>query len=165
MSVNNDDHRPFLRNSETIRRFATLSKARTGMSTNGRFERRVFLTIPLYLHDSNRSVPADLALTENVSSHGVRIVTKRAGSPGEEWQIAAIANGIRREVRVVYSEELSNRNFRIGLELEDAAQNWWDGSQESRSHAKTATARRSVSPQFAGARLAPRSSSEAPSRS
>jgi PilZ domain len=132
---------------------------------NGRLESRVFLTVPLYLHDSNKSVPADLALTENVSSHGARIVTKRAGNPGEEWQIAAIANGVRRDVRVVYCEELSNRNFCIGLELEDAAQNWWDGSQESRTDAKIATARRSVSPQFARARLAPRSSSGAPSRS
>jgi len=126
---------------------------------NGRFESRVFLTVPLYLHDSTKSVPADLALTENVSSHGARIVTKRAGNPGEEWQIAAMANGIRRDARVVYCEELSNRNFCIGLELEESAQNWWDGSQEPRRRGRPASS------QFARARVAPRPSSEAPSRS
>jgi len=118
------------------------------MRMNGRFETRVFLTVPLYLHDSNKSVPADLALTENVSSHGVRIVTKRAGNPGEEWQIAAMSNGIRHDARVVYCEALSNHNFCVGLELEQSAQNWWDGAQELQAARKLRPNGRSVRPGF-----------------
>lgn len=107
------------------------------MPMNGRFEIRVFLTVALYLHDSNKSVPADLALTENVSAHGARIVTKRAGNPGEEWQIAAISNGIRHDVRVIYCVALSKHNFCIGLELEEPAQNWWDGCHELRRRGRS----------------------------
>jgi hypothetical protein len=99
---------------------------------NGRFENRVFLTVPLYLRDPNKSVPADLALTENVSAHGARIVTKRSGNPGEQWQVAAISNGVRHHARVIYCVAVSKHNFCIGLELEEPAQNWWDGCHELR---------------------------------
>ncbi|HVB87434.1 MAG TPA: hypothetical protein VNK23_12310 [Candidatus Dormibacteraeota bacterium] len=98
------------------------------------------MTVALYLHDSNKPVPADLALTGNVSAHGARIVTKRAGNPGEEWQVAAISNGIRHDARVIYCIALSKQNFCIGLELEQPVQNWWDGCHELRKHGRSANA-------------------------
>ncbi|MGH9716758.1 MAG: PilZ domain-containing protein [Candidatus Acidiferrales bacterium] len=112
---------------------------------NGRFETRIFLTVPLYLHESHKTVAADLALTENVSAHGARVVTKRPGRPGEEWQIAALSGGIQLAARVVYCEALANHNFCVGLELGESAQNWWSVSRGIPGDAKTERACRQES--------------------
>jgi hypothetical protein len=73
---------------------------------------------------SHRALP-DLALTENVSPRGARIVTKRFRKPGELCELASLTGGFYMAARVVYCERLANRNYCIGLELQDYQQDWW----------------------------------------
>jgi hypothetical protein len=96
---------------------------------NGRFETRVFLTMPLYLCDPKGALPSTLALTENVSARGARIVTKLTAAAGERWLIAALTGNLRISAQVMYCEPSSNNNFCIGLQLEHPVHNWWNQSQ------------------------------------
>ena len=93
---------------------------------NGRFETRVFLTMPLYLSDPNGSLPSRLALTENVSARGARVVTRETVIVGESWLITLLAGDLRVSAQVVYCKPSSNNNFCIGLQLERPVQNWWN---------------------------------------
>ena len=112
------------------------------MSMNGRLETRVILTVPLYLHDANRSVPADLALTENVIAPTVRASSRNAPAVPAKNGNSGNSNGIRHYARVVYCDALSSHNFCVGLELEEPVRNWWDGCDiNCRAHAKTTAAR------------------------
>lgn len=115
------------------------------MPTNGRFETRVSLTIPLYLLDPKLPSPSMLALTENVSARGARIVTKQTAIAGENWQIAALSGELRLVAQVIYCEPLSNNNFCIGLRLEHPIQNWWrKGGSASNADAADAIAAQSM---------------------
>lgn len=100
------------------------------MHMNGRFETRFFVTIPLYLMDPVHSALMDLALTENVSPRGLRIVSKRCAEPGESWDIRPLSGGLRIPVRVVYCEKTGRHSFCIGLRLIDPIQQWWNGRRE-----------------------------------
>ena len=102
-------------------------KRANAMAMNGRFETRVFLTIPLYLLGPSAQSCSSLALTENVSARGARIVTKRYAAPGECWQLTALSGDLRLPVRVIYCEAASNGNFCIGLQLDRPVKEWWNG--------------------------------------
>jgi hypothetical protein len=71
----------------------------------------------------------DLALTENVSPRGARIITKRARKAGDSCGLASLSGGFYVSARVVYCERLPNRNYCIGLELQESQQNWWQPSR------------------------------------
>lgn len=95
------------------------------MRTNGRFEARVLLRLAILMHSPSQTGPADLALTENVSPRGTRVITKRPRKPGEVCELSALAGGVFISARVVYCRRLPNRNYCIGLELQDSEQDWW----------------------------------------
>ncbi len=100
------------------------------MHMNGRFETRLFVTVPLYLLDPKHSDLVDLALTENVSPCGVRIVSKRCAEPGGAWELRSLSGGLQISVRVIYCEKVRRHSFRIGLRLLDPVQQWWNGGSE-----------------------------------
>lgn len=96
---------------------------------NGRFETRVFLTMPLYLCDPKGALPSRLALTENVSARGARIVTRETVATGESWFITPLTGDLRVSAQVIYCEPSSNNNFCIGLQLERPVHSWWNKRQ------------------------------------
>lgn len=100
------------------------------MHMNGRFETRLFVTVPLYVLDPTHPDLVDLALTENVSPCGVRILSKRCAQPGESWELRPLSGELQMSVRVIYCEKIRRHNFRIGLRLLDPIQQWWNGGRE-----------------------------------
>lgn len=104
-------------------------KDSTMMRMNGRFEARTQLTLPLYVQSIKAPACADLALTENVSPRGARIVTKRSATVGEWWQLSTLSPGEPVLARVVYCEQLSHRSFCIGLEMRQPIQHWWTATR------------------------------------
>ena len=99
------------------------------MRTNARFETRVFLTLPFLIRSGLGSSLAGLALTENVSPRGARLMSKVFLKPGELCELATLSGDFRVAAHVVYCERLANRSYRIGLELQDSRQNWWHSSR------------------------------------
>ena len=90
----------------------------------GRVEKRIPLELPLQISGLKSLGLADLiekTTTENVSTHGVRILTKRALLPQERLLVTSLS--AREEpipARVVYCEPLTEGVFAVGLQLEKA---------------------------------------------
>jgi hypothetical protein len=95
------------------------------MSLDGRIETRLPLTIQVNLVSTHA---ADAVLTENVSSRGARVVTKRRWQPGEHQWITPVSGKFHLQARVVYCQPVSNDSFHVGLALQDSFASWWDGS-------------------------------------
>ena len=93
-------------------------------TSSGRVEKRIPLEIRVQISAVQSLGPADLiekTTTENVSSHGVRILTKRALLPQERLLVTSLS--AREEpipARVVYCEPLAEGVFAVGLQLEKA---------------------------------------------
>ena len=91
----------------------------------GRVEKRIPMELPLQISGGQSLGPAGLIIekttTENVSTHGVRILTKRALLPQERLFVTSLS--AREEpipARVVYCEPLAEGVFAVGLQLEKA---------------------------------------------
>jgi hypothetical protein len=97
------------------------------MQTNGRFEARVLLRLAVLMRSASDPALECLALTENVSSRGARILTKRPRKSGELCELSALAGDVFVSARVVYCERLASRTYCIGFELQDPQQDWWHG--------------------------------------
>ena len=93
-------------------------------TSSGRVEKRIPLEIRVQISAVQSLGPADLiekTTTENVSTHGVRILTKRALLPQERLLVTSLS--AREEpipARVVYCEPLAEGVFAVGLQLEKA---------------------------------------------
>lgn len=83
----------------------------------GRSESRIAkaVTLDICLYDDQKS--EERTLTENVSSHGARVLTQHAMRPGQEVVVVLPQEGIRSEAHIVYCERLAPNKFAIGLEL------------------------------------------------
>ncbi len=63
-------------------------------------------------------------ITENVSTHGVRVVSSKPCKPNERLNIRSLPGDFRARARVVYCEPMGPDSFAIGLQLLAAAGNW-----------------------------------------
>ena len=61
-------------------------------------------------------------MTENVSSHGMRVRTVRSWKPGTQALIKSPIRELWAGARIVYCHSLSHDSFALGLELLTAAQ-------------------------------------------
>jgi len=55
--------------------------------------------------------------TENVSSRGLRAITKRLWQPGAELLVTFAGEGIQRQASVAYCQRLKRKRFAVGLKL------------------------------------------------
>ena len=67
--------------------------------------------------------PAEKAISQNLSSHGMRLTTDHAWRPGEQALVSS-QGGVRTEAKVVYCEYLGSDKFAVGLELVRPVENW-----------------------------------------
>jgi hypothetical protein len=89
-----------------------------------RLEDRISLTVRVDLYSLNVRQRVQEALTENVSPHGVRVVSSRPWKPNERLNLHSLPGDFRARARVVYCEPLGVNSFAIGLQLLAAAGNW-----------------------------------------
>src|SRR5260221_10581881 len=89
----------------------------------GRVEKRIHLEVTLQISGLQKPGLADLPekmTTENVSAHGVRVLTKRALPPQERLLVASpISNEEPIPARVVYCQPLAEGVFGVGLQFEE----------------------------------------------
>jgi hypothetical protein len=89
-----------------------------------RLEDRIPLTVRVDLCSLNVRQRVQEALTENVSPHGVRVVSSRPWRTNERLNLHSLPGDFRARARVVYCEPLGVNSFAIGLQLLAAAGNW-----------------------------------------
>jgi len=84
----------------------------------GRREKRNSAKIELQIRKL-RDLPsvAEVVLTENLSRHGIRVLSTTAWEPGEHLCIRASLGGSEMRARVVYCRHLESEKFALGVEL------------------------------------------------
>jgi PilZ domain-containing protein len=87
------------------------------MPLGGRTEKRIPLTVPVYLVSTKELRVVEKALTENVSPHGARVATKQHWQPGEQTRLSRLTGDHQLSGRVVYCQRLTRGRFCVGLEF------------------------------------------------
>jgi PilZ domain len=107
----------------TAVRYGTTSREHLEMATRtGRVEKRTQLEVPMQISRLREPGSRDLTektITENVSTHGVRVLTKRALPPQERLLvISSIGSEEPIPARVIYCQPLAEGVFGVGLQFE-----------------------------------------------
>src|SRR5260370_19074782 len=70
---------------------------------DGRLEKRLTMSVPVYLASLGEPRARERKVTENVSPHGARVISKRSWRSGEEALIAPLTGEFPQVGTVVYS--------------------------------------------------------------
>ncbi|MBZ5654682.1 MAG: PilZ domain-containing protein [Acidobacteriia bacterium] len=88
----------------------------------GRVEKRIDREVPMQISGLQKPGSTDLSektTTENVSAHGVRVLTRRALPPQERLLLTSLVGSDRPiPARVVYCQPLAEGVFGVGLRFE-----------------------------------------------
>jgi hypothetical protein len=66
----------------------------------------------------------EIATTIDVSSHGVRVVTKNVWQPNQDVFVRSIRGNLHSRARVAHCEQYGNDCYSLGLELYSASGDW-----------------------------------------
>ena len=83
----------------------------------GRSEKRTPTELALELSHVGKTSVKERVLTVNVSSRGLRVLTKSMWLPGARARVSFAGEDIDERARVVYCQRLANKRFAVGLEL------------------------------------------------
>ena len=94
---------------------------------NGRIEKRLPTSVPVYLASLEEPRSRERTLTENVSPHGARVISQRFWQSGEESLIAPLTGGTAIG-RVIYCLPKGGDRFCLGVEFQDRTVKWGEHS-------------------------------------
>ena len=89
-----------------------------------RIEKRLPALIPVYLTSMEDRHARERTLTENVSPHGARVMSKRSWRPGEDSLITLSAEGFAQVAKVIYCLPRAGYQFCLGIEFPGRAVKW-----------------------------------------
>jgi hypothetical protein len=89
-----------------------------------RAERRLARAVAVQLSTVEASPSVEKTFTENVSSHGSRVVTKQRWKPEERVLLESLESDFQSQARVVYCQLLPRNNFAVGLDLFSPTAEW-----------------------------------------
>jgi PilZ domain-containing protein len=92
--------------------------------SNGRSERRIPKTVSVELCLADDLTFKERTLTENVSAHGVRVLTQQSMRPKEHAMVISVNDGVRSRAKVVYCQRAAENRFAVGLELSARVESW-----------------------------------------
>jgi hypothetical protein len=69
-------------------------------------------------------VPAQEAVTVNVSPRGARVLTKQPWKPNDRLDVRSLLGNFRSRARVVYCVPTSTNQFAVGLQFSAAVGQW-----------------------------------------
>src|SRR5882757_5978542 len=98
-----------------------------------RIQKRTHASVALQISSAEQPFITELAFSENVSLHGVRVVTERAWKPGERVIVKSYHGSIQSRAKVIYCYRLAEARYAVGLELHSAVGTWLDTSQTRKS--------------------------------
>ena len=101
-----------------------LNASGRGTMSNGRSERRIPKTVTVEVCLADDLTLKERALTENVSAHGVRVLTQRSMRPKQQAMIISLNDGVWSRAKVVYCQRAAENRFAVGLELSASVEPW-----------------------------------------
>ena len=92
----------------------------------GRMEKRLPIAIVVRLtHAQDQPANgAEVTYTDNVSSHGARVVSNRPWEPGEVAQVTSVKDEITIRGKVVYCHKHQENRYLIGLNFQGRDVTW-----------------------------------------
>ncbi|PYU84943.1 MAG: hypothetical protein DMG50_02770 [Acidobacteria bacterium] len=91
---------------------------------SGRYEKRTARAVTVAVLRLDESQLNKVAVTENVSPRGARIVTDWNCTPGKHVLVTAPEEGVKSLARVVYCQRLESTKFAVGLQLVVRVEEW-----------------------------------------
>jgi len=91
---------------------------------DGRIEKRLPTSVPVYLATLDDPRTRERTLTENVSPHGARVISKRIWQAGQGSLITLSAGGFAQVGRVIYCMPTDGYRFCLGIEFRERAVKW-----------------------------------------
>ncbi len=91
---------------------------------DGRLEKRLPTSVPVYLAPLEDPRAPERTLTENISFHGACVISKRSWRRGEGSLITPLAGGFAQAGRVIYCLQRAGNRFCLGVEFPDGAVKW-----------------------------------------
>src|SRR5712664_3627201 len=89
-----------------------------------RLEKRLTMSVPVYLASLGEPRARERTLTENISPHGARVISKRSWQSGEESLITLLAGGFQQVARVIYCLPKAGDRFCLGVEFPNRTVKW-----------------------------------------
>src|SRR6267378_2611603 len=96
---------------------------------DGRIEKRLPIAVPVYLASLEEPRARERTLTENVSPHGARVISKRSWQSGEESLITPLTGEFPQVGRVIYCLQRTRDRFSVGVEFPDRTVKWGEYSR------------------------------------
>jgi len=91
----------------------------------GRLEKRLTLSVPVFLASFGEPRARERTVTENVSPHGARVISQRPWRSGEKALIAPLTGEFPQVGTVVYSRHKNGGGrFCLGVEFPDRSVKW-----------------------------------------
>jgi hypothetical protein len=91
---------------------------------DGRIEKRLPNSVPVYLATPEDPRARERTLTENVSPHGARVISKRFWQLGEEPLITPLTGEFPQVGRVIYCLPKVGDRFCVGVEFPARRVKW-----------------------------------------
>ena len=89
-----------------------------------RCEKRTAAAVAVMLTTPDSELPTELALTENISRNGARVVTRGLWCVKDSLVIKSLEGGLQSQAQVIYRQLVRRDVHAIGLELIGARGNW-----------------------------------------
>ena len=90
---------------------------------DGRLEKRLATSVPVYLASLADPRDRERTVTENVSPHGARVISKRSWRSGEQVFITPLTGEFPQVGNVIYCMPVGER-FCVGVEFPTRAVKW-----------------------------------------
>lgn len=94
---------------------------------SGRIEKRILQAIPVEMSTVEHPLKTERVSTENVSSLGMRVVTKHPMEQNTRLMIRPLARDHGTVAQVVYCQKLADGRFGVGMQFLDMTMNWSGG--------------------------------------
>ena len=90
----------------------------------GRSEKRSAAAVAVMLTSADSMFPTELALTENISTRGARVVTRSLWRLNDSLVIKSLEGDLYSPTRVIYRQPIREEVYAIGVELIAPIGNW-----------------------------------------
>lgn len=89
-----------------------------------RCEARIPLEFGVQISGHSKSVAAETTFTENVSSHGAKVLSSHRWKPNDRLTIATLPGSFRSLARVAYCVSIPGGGFAVGVEFVESFGDW-----------------------------------------
>jgi hypothetical protein len=110
--------------SEQVGDVSTQRKILRLKSFDARIETREPLLVQVYLASLEEPRARERTVTEDVSPHGARVLTKRHWQPGEVPLLTPLIGEFPKHARVVYCDPQPKGGYSVGIEFEGPSFKW-----------------------------------------